>query len=159
MERDADFDIAGLYAALEERRAARHLSWAQAALEIGGISQSTLQELGQRPAAEGDGVLQILRWLGRTPESFVTGCDIGGGVLPNAAAGVLRFDTRAIYAALEARRVERKLSWEDVARVIGVDAASLKRLSKGGRTQFPRIMRIMRWLRLPAATFAHLRPR
>src|SRR5262245_40461866 len=123
MERDQYFDLAGLHAALEERRAARRLSWAQTALEIGGISQSTLQELGQRRAAEGDGVLQILRWLGRTPESFVPSCDIVSGVLPHAGAGVLRFDTRAIYAALDARRVERDLSWENLAREIGVEAA------------------------------------
>jgi hypothetical protein len=81
----------------------------------------------------------MLRWLDRTPESFVPGHDGPAARLPEVPTGrVLRFDTAAIYSALDTRRIERKLTWIGVAREIGgCTAASLTRLAKGGRTAFP----------------------
>lgn len=107
--------------------------------------------------AEGDGVLQMLRWLCRTPESFIasySGSERNGERLPDVRPGqVLRFDTKKIYAALDAQRSKRKLTWAQVARETGVGVLSLTHLSKGGRTGFPQVMRIAGWLGLPAARF------
>src|SRR5262245_17677484 len=68
-----DFDLRGLYEALDERRRERHLSWAAVAAEVNRfrttgrpISVSTMTGLGRRAVAEGDGILQMLVWLGRT---------------------------------------------------------------------------------------------
>jgi len=67
---------------------------------------------------------------------------------------ILRFDTRAIYAALDARRTERGMTWRQVAAEIGgLNAASLTHLAKGGRTSFPGVMRITAWLGRSAANF------
>jgi hypothetical protein len=157
-----DFDIAALYAALDALRRARHLSWQQAAREIGGsISPPTVRGMRGRRVVEGDGVLQMLRWLGRTPESFVPGHDGPNTPLPEVPPGrILRFDTVAIYSALDAQRGARGLAWSEVAREIGgCGAASLTRLSKGGRTGFPDVMRVARWLGRPVAAFTRIAER
>jgi hypothetical protein len=104
-----DFDVAALYAALDVERQARGLSWAATARAIGSISASTLTGMQTRRVVEGDGVLQVLGWLGRSPESFVPGAS-DGALLPTVpAGGILRFDPQRIYDALNTRRVERNL--------------------------------------------------
>ena len=160
-----DFDLGALYAALDAQRVARGLSWQQAAREISGqlsrvpsrpISPSTLTGLRNRATIEGDGVLQMLRWLQRTPESFVPGGeDAAIARLPDVGpAQILRFDTRKLHAALDARRIERGLTWTQVANEIGgLTAASLTRFSQEGRTGFPQVIRIARWLERPVAYF------
>ena len=166
-ERSADFDIGELYAALDAQRQARGMSWHQVVREINAlfarvharpISPSTLTGLRNRGTIEGDGVLQMLRWLNRTPESFVPSHPEAAAeiaTLPNVGSDqILRFDTGKLYSALDAQRKERGMSWKEVASEIGgFSAASLTRLSKGGRTGFPHVMRIARWLGRPAACF------
>ncbi len=63
------FDAQALYAALDAQRQSRGLSWQAAALEI-GISPSTLTRTRLGGRMEVDGMLAMVRWLGRTVESF-----------------------------------------------------------------------------------------
>jgi hypothetical protein len=110
---------------------------------------------------EGDGVLQTLRWLRRTPESFMPGrtdAAEAGAELPDLQPHqILRFDVPAIYTALDAQRIARGLSWAQVAREIGgCHAASLTRLATGSRVGFPHVMRIFRRLGRPAAHFIRI---
>jgi hypothetical protein len=66
----------------------------------------------------------------------------------------LRFDVRAIYVALAAKRMTNGLSWKEVAQAIGGCApASLTRLAKGGRVAFPHVMRVIRWIGKKACEF------
>ena len=123
------------------------------------ISASTVSGMRARRVLEGNGVLQMLLWLGRTPESFASGRDRVAHedeILPRVGPSqILRFDTRAIYAALDAQRAERGMLWREVAAEIGgVTAASLTRLAHGGRVGFPNVMSIVEWLARPAASFA-----
>jgi transcriptional regulator with XRE-family HTH domain len=144
-----DFDLRALHAALDDRRAVLGLSWAALAAEV-GVSTATLRSLGARPAAEGDGVLRALAWLGRSPESFVPGAGDG----PPLPTGALRFDGRGLYAALAAERAARGLTWAAVATGSGVASpAALTRLRAGGRVTFPEVMRALAWLGAPAARF------
>jgi hypothetical protein len=70
---------------------------------------------------------------------------------------ILRFDTAAIYAQLDARRREQRLTWAHVAREVGgLSAAGLTRLANGGRTAFPDVIRIARWLERPVATLTRI---
>ena len=72
MTREHDFDIDALYVALDTRRASRGLSWAGVARAAGGwVSPSTIHGIRSRRALEADGVLQMLLWLDRSPESFM----------------------------------------------------------------------------------------
>jgi hypothetical protein len=80
------FDAAALYAALDARRAELVLSWKQVADQLWQlsaelndrrsdrpISPSTLTAMATKPRATCQHALFMLRWLGRTPESFLTG--------------------------------------------------------------------------------------
>ena len=163
-----DFDLRALYEALDARRRERDLSWTAVARDVNRfrttlrpISTSTITSLRQKPVGEGDGILQMLLWLGRTSESFVpdiTDSDSHRFRLPDVTKGqVLRWDTRALFSALNAQRLERKLTWAEVARDVGgFTPGMLTNLAKGGRIGFPRVMRLVRWLDRPAAGFTRI---
>lgn len=103
----------------------------------------------------------MLLWLRRTPESFVPGMtDPGSATFRRprlARAQILRWDSRALFAALDEQRLERRLTWTAVAREVGGFTPSmLTNLSKGGRVWFPGVMRLVRWLGRPAAGFTRV---
>lgn len=106
------------------------------------ISPSTLSGMRSRRSVEGDGVLQMLRWLGRTPESFVPEPDGSSArtVLPDVGPDrILRFETKTTFARLDAQRVERGLTGVQVAAEIGGgQPASLKRLRQADARASPR---------------------
>lgn len=143
------------------------MSWAGLTREINAqfagvegarsLATGTIKGLSHRAIVEGDGVLQVLCWLGRSPESFLVGrpTDGSGEVLPVLPADrILRWDTRALYHALDKKRQLNGLNWTETADAIGgVNAAGLARLKKGGRATFPLVMRIVVWLNEPAARF------
>ena len=92
-------------------RQARGLNWQQLAREISRvffadsiatpISPSTLTGMRSRAQIEGDGVLQMLLWLKRTPESFIPGhkeSRVVSLTLPRVGRDrILRFDAVAIH--------------------------------------------------------------
>ena len=69
---DGRFDAATLYAALDAERVARGLTWRDVALAT-GVSASTLTRTRLGGRMEVDGMLAMVRWLGRTVESFTFG--------------------------------------------------------------------------------------
>ena len=163
--RRSDFDLRALYDALDAQRIARGISWAALAREVnrfraGGhpVAASTITGLRVTRVGEGDGILQMLLWLGRTPESFVPG--VADPSAPRfrlpalTREQVLRWDTPALFSALNEQRQERGLTWAEVAGEIGgCTPGMLTNLSKGGRVGFPHVMRLVRWLDRPAVTF------
>jgi hypothetical protein len=162
-----EFDLRAVYSALDVARHERGLTWTAVAREINArfkdsavrpISASTITGLRTKRVVEGDGVLQMLLWLGRSPESFLP--NRNGHSAPNErlpqipSTQILRFDAQKIHAALDAQRVDRGLSWREVADAIGgVSVPSLTRLANGGRVSFPDVMRIVGWLERPVAAF------
>jgi hypothetical protein len=169
----ADFSLRVLYDAVDAQRRARGISWTRVAEEMNSagvtrrsghrLSPSTIIGLRTRNAAEGDGVLQMLRWLNRSPESFVavksTRLEPKAKFSSVPPGKVLRFDTKKLHLALDARRIERGLTWNQIASYIGVSVSSLAHLSAGGRTSFPKVMRILSWLDSRAADFTRLTDR
>jgi uncharacterized protein YfiM (DUF2279 family) len=168
-----EFSLAALYAALDAQREARGLSWAQAVREINTpfegstsrpIAASTITSTRTKLRAEGDGVLQMIRWLNRTPESFIpefVPTEAPAFRLPPAGTHqVIRLDTRRLYGALNARRTARGMTWEQVSRDIrGTTVSTLTHLARGGRTGFPHVVRMTRWLEQPLASFTRVCPR
>jgi hypothetical protein len=161
----ADFSLKDIYDALEAQRTERGLTWAGVMREINRfitsghpIATSTITSLKTKTVAEGDGVLQMLLWLGRTPESFLPGF-----VEPDSERfqlcqvridQILRWDATALHTALNQQRQARNMTWSDVARELGgFSPAMLTNLAKGPRVSFPGVMRIVCWLGQPAATF------
>jgi transcriptional regulator with XRE-family HTH domain len=156
----ADFSLKDLHAALDERRIALGLTWPQAALEI-GVSPSTVAKLATRDAAEADGVLRMLHWLGRSPESFVPGHPRRpNSRLPEPPPGlILRLDTARLHDALEAQLEQHSMSWPSLAFKLALGASGLKKLGSGGRASFPMVMRLTGWLSRPLAEFTKLSER
>jgi hypothetical protein len=159
-----DFDIEALYFALDAQRKARGLSWQQATREISNqfressgtrqLSASTVMGLRGKRSVEGDGVLQMLLWLDRTPESFTPGLEGAGAPLLHVGPDrIRRWDTRALYEAVNALRVERGLTWQQAATDAGCSVNSLTGLARASRVGLPGVMRVVRWLGRPAAEF------
>jgi hypothetical protein len=100
--------------------------------------------------------MQALRWLGRSPESFVPGLrETPEDALPGDDTGRPVLDTRAIYLAMNDRRAEQGLTWRDLAGELGpgFSPGMLTRLADGTHIGFPRVTRIFQWLGRPAAQF------
>jgi hypothetical protein len=167
------FDMKALHATLDAERRARELSWIAVAAEINQpfegtpsipISVTTLRGMPNKTSVTSAVVLQILRWLGRTPESFLSGRDAAAEAdeaLPSAGPSrILRFDTQALHAALNAQRVERGMTWKQVADELpGFTQSMLTNLAEGPLIGFPRVMLLTQWLRRPAAHFVRDRGR
>jgi hypothetical protein len=165
------FDMNALYAALDAERCTRHLSWAELTARINEpfsgtsslpISITTIKNMQTKRSVTSAVVLQILRWLGRTPESFLSGRNFAptaSETLPIAEPfHILRFDTRAMHTALNAERVRQGMTWRQVANELpGFTESMLTNLSTGPLIGFPRVMMITQWLCLPAADFVRAR--
>ena len=48
---------------------------------------------------------------------------------------MVRFDSKALFAALDKKRTERGMTWTQVSREIGVAPSTITRTSKGGRLE------------------------
>lgn len=57
-----------------------------------------------------------------------------------------RFDAKALYEALDAERQARELSWTQLSREVGVSAATMQRLKRGGRLEVDGALAMVGWL-------------
>jgi len=167
-----EFDIAAMYAAMEAQRIQRGLSWPQVArarweqsASLNGqrqdhpISPATLTGIAKRRDCTCQHALFILRWLGRSPESFLyeSTPQQSGAALPAAGDDRrLRWNLKALFEALNDRRHERGVTWRAVAheprcpehRLTGIRTA---RFAIGMRL----MMRVVQWIGKPSATFIY----
>jgi hypothetical protein len=76
------FDMRALQAALDDERRIRGLSWEELTTEINvpfkgttsiPISAGTIRDMSKKSSVTSAVVLQVLRWLDRSPESFLSG--------------------------------------------------------------------------------------
>ncbi len=63
------------------------------------------------------------------------------------------FDGEALYAALDATRVARQLSWRQVARQSGVSSSTLTRMAQGRRPDADGLAALTLWAGLSADNF------
>jgi hypothetical protein len=161
------FDLAAVYRALDEARGAKGLSWQALTQRINAqfsgvgvahpISASTVRGLRTRTVVEGDGVLQLLVWLGRSPESFVPDHPLAGApeaMLPVVGPDrILRWDPPALHRAVDGRRDERRMTWAQVAGEVGCGVATLTGLARSQRVTLPGAMAVVGWVGRPAAHF------
>jgi hypothetical protein len=162
-----DFDRNALYDAMDGERQARGMSWAEFAAAINEpfkyvpslpIAVSTIKGIREKRSVTSAVVLQVLRVLGRTPESFVPGqvtTDDASERLPEVPdRQVIRVDTKALHAALNDARLERGMTWNEVASELrDTKAAQLTNLASGPLIGFPQLTRITQWLDVPVARF------
>jgi len=166
------FDTGALYRALDARRAELGLSWKGAADQLWAlsadlndrrqdhpISPSTLTGMARRPATSCQHALFMLRWLGRTPESFLDGAGEEDGRFALPAAGPdrrLRWSLRLLYAAMDEKRRQDGLTWPELAGVLGCTPSQVTGLRTAKfATGMDLAMRIVQWLGRPAADFVY----
>jgi hypothetical protein len=166
------FDATALYAAMDARRIQDGLSWRQVADQIWDqssvlnqrrndhpISPSTLTGIATRRETSCQHALFMLRWLGRTPESFLSPPvpDSRDHALPSVGRDRrLRWNLAALYDALNARRIEQQLTWEDLATQLRCTASQLTGIKTAKFAIGMRLaMNIVQWLERPAATFIY----
>jgi transcriptional regulator with XRE-family HTH domain len=66
---------------------------------------------------------------------------------------MVRFEATALYAALDAQRQARGLTWIQVAAETGVSAATITRTRSGGRLEVDGMLAMVRWLGVSVETF------
>ena len=63
------------------------------------------------------------------------------------------FDNEAFFAALDAKRAARRMTWKQVAEETGVSASTLTRMAQGRRPDVDGLAALLRWSGLRAETF------
>jgi hypothetical protein len=176
----APFDAAALFAALDEKRTSLGLSWTAVAGQLWElsselndrrrdhpISPSTLTNMGKNPRISCQHALFMLRWLDRTPESFLVGWRSGPGsgssadderfALPVAGPDRrLRWALKRLYAAMDEKRRQEGLTWSGLAVVLGCTPSQLTGLRTAKfATGMDLAMRIVQWIGRPATDFIY----
>jgi len=64
-----------------------------------------------------------------------------------------RFDSDAFYAALNAERLSRQMTWKEVADEAGVNASTLSRIGQGAKPDVNGLAALLTWSRLKAEMF------
>ena len=178
-EQKSEFDVSALFAALDAQREERGLSWSGVAREIWElsaelngrrrdhpISPATLTGMAERGGVSCQHALFMLRWLGRSPESFLRGATtVAPGALPAAGPDQrLRWNLHVtprrrwpgLYEAMDERRRSEGLTWPELARRLDCSPNQLSGLRTARfATSMTLAMRITQWLRRPAADFIY----
>jgi hypothetical protein len=124
------------------------------------ISPPTLTGMAVRERTGCQHALFMLRWLGRTPESFLTGFTDGDHprfALPAAGPDRrLRWALKSLYAVMDEKRTAKGTTWSELAHAIGCMPGQLTPLRTAKfATGMDVAMRIVQWLGRPAADFVH----
>jgi hypothetical protein len=177
--RTAEFDGLALFSALDTQREERGLSWSGVARQIWElsaelnarrgdhpISPATIVAVGKRGNTTCQHALFMLRWLGRTPESFLRGSGtVAAGTLPAVGPDhrlrwnlheSRRHPAPGLYEAMNARRQSEELTWVELARRLrcGPNQLSGLRIARYA-IAMTLAMRITQWLQRPAADFIY----
>jgi len=166
------FDAGALYLALDDKRTELGLSWKKVAEQLWDlsidlnnrrkdhpISPSTLTNMAKNPRISCQHALFMLRWLGRTPESFLNG---GSGdddrfVLPTMGPDRRpRWALKLLYASMNEKRTACALTWADLATILDCTPNQLTGLRTAKfATGMELAMRIVQWIGRPAADFVY----
>jgi hypothetical protein len=142
-----EFDGFALFQALDAQRDARGLSWTGVARQMwelsadlnarrGGrpISPSTITGVSRRGDTSCQHALVMLRWLERSPESFLAGSPpAAAAALPAAGPDCrLRWNLHespqrpvpGLYKAMNGRRERERLTWRELACACGAARTS-----------------------------------
>ena len=64
-----------------------------------------------------------------------------------------RFDSQALYEALNQQRLAQGLTWREVAAEIGVSVTTITRIKNGGRMEVDGMLAMVGWLNTPVERF------
>jgi hypothetical protein len=166
------FDAGALYAELDARRTQLGLSWKAVAERMWDlsaelnrqrndhpISPSTLTGMSKNPRTSCQHALFMLRWLQRTPESFLReplDDELRFGLPAAGPDRRLRWHLKRLYAAMDEKRRSEGLTWSALASDLECTANQLTALRTAKFAAGMDVaMRIVQWLEQPAATFVY----
>src|SRR5581483_11007430 len=123
------------------------------------ISPSTLTNMDKRREISCQHALFVLRWLERTPESFLDGGppDRPEHALPATGPDRrLRWSLGGLYAAMDTERRSVQLPWNQLARILRCTPNQLTGIRTARfATGMSVAMNIVQWLDRPAADFVY----
>ncbi|MFF0793895.1 helix-turn-helix domain-containing protein [Streptomyces spiralis] len=64
-----------------------------------------------------------------------------------------RVNVSALYAALDAARTKKEISWRQLAAEVGVSPSTMTRMANGNRPDVDAFLALVQWLGIPAETF------
>lgn len=64
-----------------------------------------------------------------------------------------RFDSTALYNALDQKRRDQQMSWSQVSAEIGVSVSTITRTQRGSRLEVDGMLALVEWLGVPVETF------
>ena len=165
--------MSALYSALDARRTELGLSWKQVADQLWQlsselndrrrdhtISPSTLTKMADKPRTSCQHALFMLRWLDRTPESFLAGIVHGDDprfALPRAGPHRrLRWSLKLLWAVMDEKRRQESLTWPQLADLLGCTPSQLTGLRTARfATGMDLAMRVVQWVGRPAGDFVY----
>ena len=112
----AHLDVASLYAALDEGRQAKELSWRQLAKEA-KVSASTLTRMAQGKRPDVDSFAALVKWLGVPADSFLRDAGAAQKRKPEPLSVISTF-----------LRADKQLSAESAAAIEDIVRAAYRRL-------------------------------
>jgi hypothetical protein len=166
------FDVMALYLALDDKRTKLGISWQTVAKQLWElsselndrrrdhpISPSTLTNMASNPRISCQHALFMLRWLERTPESFLkhATADEERFALPVVGPDRrLRWGLKLLYASMDEKRRQDGVTWSALAVVLGCSPNQLTALRTAKfATGMDLAMRIVQWIGRPAADFVY----
>jgi hypothetical protein len=175
----AEFEGIALFRALDAQREERGLSWPEVARRIWElsadlnarrsdhpISPAAIVAVGKRGDTSCQHALFMLRWLDRSPESFLSGSTtVAAAALPAAGPDHRlrwnlhespRWPVAGLYEAMNARRGNEGLTWAELAHRLRCSPNQLTGLRIARfAVRMTVAMRITQWLQRPAADFIY----
>lgn len=142
------FDGPAFFGAIDKQRGHRELSWPELG-RVTGVSPGTIKRFATGDTIEADGVLALVRWLGRPLEDFSpANAHLNSGKGPATAlpGTMLRRDTQRLYQALVERSERDGVSLKQIAEEVGISTAQIRGFAKGGRTNIRRFLRVLNYL-------------
>jgi len=168
-----DFDFDALFKAMDAQRVARGLSWNGVAREMWQmysklnrsrpndhpLSPSTIINMSRRGNTTCQHALIFLQWIKRRPESFLPGVRIRNNrpLRPFGTDRRPRWHLRRLYDALNVRRQELQMTWQELAQILGCTPNQLTGIRTARYAINMKLaMRIVQWLKRPSIDFIYL---
>ncbi len=68
-----------------------------------------------------------------------------------------RFDSKALYQAIDEQRRTREMTWTEVSKEIGVSTSTITGTKRGGRMEVDGMLAMVHWLGVPVEAFVRER--
>ena len=149
------FDYSAVGEAVETRRQELGLTPSGLIRSVNWLSAAPLARLRDGEPTTCQHVTGLLRWLGRSPESFSPGMVDGPECqIPDFGPYAVRWNMATLWEAMNDQRRKFGASWEDVQQATLCLSVEGVRLETYG-IRMHDAMNIVRWLGEPAATFMY----